>query len=225
LHGRESSIEDESSASGEEDDSYEEDSMDEFQGWPPELLLTPQPIRGLQHKQKRPVQGTSAGMAKEGSEGRGRGSVHTIVCEGGAGGFSSRLRGEGGGYEESGVGGGDSTASRNGPWDEPVRGCRGPGLESWGPKLNVWEPGLGIWGPEWGAGDRGWTGGDEVLGGDQFHQREGCSTKVGGWDPNFYDVGGCCRQYVGESSHGNDDISCGGLQDGIIYGDYFAGVN
>ena len=41
LHGHESSIEGESSSGDEEDDSYEEDTIDKFLDWPPEHLLTP----------------------------------------------------------------------------------------------------------------------------------------------------------------------------------------
>ena len=41
LHGRESCIEGQSSRGGEKDDSFEEDSIDEFLGWPSKLLLTP----------------------------------------------------------------------------------------------------------------------------------------------------------------------------------------
>jgi hypothetical protein len=242
----ESSIEGESSAGGEEDDSYKEDSMDEFLGWPPELLLTPQPTRGLQCKQRKVVEGTSVGMAKEGGEGRGRGSVHIVICEGRAGGFGSRLRGEGAGsgkeragstgdggpYGESGVGGATQRPPATAPGISPLGAVGGPGWAAggpgWAPRGSgsaPWGPGSAYGDPGWGAGDRGWARGDEVLGGDQFHQGEGCTTGVGGWDPNFFDVEGSSRQYVGESSHANDDRSCDGLQDGIIYGDYFAGVN
>jgi hypothetical protein len=226
LHGRESSIEGESSAGGEEDDSYEEVNLDEFLDWPPELLHIPQSTQGLQRKQRRVVEGTSAGMAKEGGEGRGWGSVHTAVCEGGAGGFGSRLRGEGAGSGEEGDG---SAREGEGPVERVGSGgatqrppAIAPGLS---PSGAAGGPGWAYGDPGWDAGDRGWAGRDEVLGGDQFHQGEGCSTGVGGWGPNFYDAGGCSRQYVEESSHANDDRSCDGLQDGIMHGDYFAGVN
>jgi hypothetical protein len=239
LYGHESSIEGESSAGGEEDDSYEEDSMDEFLGWPPELLLTPQPTWGLQRKQRRAVEGASARMAKEDGERRGRGSVHTAICEGGAGGFDSRLRGEGAGsgeegagsageegaYGENGVGGATQQLPATAPGISLSRIAGGPGWAAGGSGLAPRSPGSAYGDPGWGAGDRGWAGGDEVLGRDQFHQGEGCSTGVGGWGPNFYDVGRCSRQYVGESFHANDGRSCDGLQDGILHGDYFAGMN
>jgi hypothetical protein len=129
LYGRESSIEDESSIGSEEDDSYEEDNMDEFMGWPPELLLTPQPTRGLQRKQRRPMQGASAGMAKEGGEGRGWSSMHagmpSAVCEGRAGGFGSKLRGEGARSGEEGPGstreGGKAGSGGGGATQRPLR--------------------------------------------------------------------------------------------------------
>jgi hypothetical protein len=129
LHGRESSIEGESSAGGEEDDSYEEVNLDEFLDWPPELLHIPQSTQGLQRKQRRVVEGTSAGMAKEGGEGRGWSSMHagmpSAVCEGRAGGFGSKLRGEGARSGEEGPGstreGGKAGSGGGGATQRPLR--------------------------------------------------------------------------------------------------------
>jgi hypothetical protein len=79
MHGHESSIEGESFECGEEDDIFEKESMVEFFGWPPELLLTLQHRWGLHHKHGRYVQGESSGRkdkAEQRGERRGRGCLH-----------------------------------------------------------------------------------------------------------------------------------------------------
>jgi hypothetical protein len=79
LHGRQSSIEGESSTSAKEYDSCEEE---EFLGWPPELLFTPQYKQGLHQKKRKQIQGENSACrqkAQHSAEGRRQG----CQCEGG----------------------------------------------------------------------------------------------------------------------------------------------
>jgi hypothetical protein len=73
LQGRASSIEGESTEGGEEFYSSEEERMEEFLGWPPELLLTPQHKHGLHQRKRKQMEGESSARAQKGQEcGEGR---------------------------------------------------------------------------------------------------------------------------------------------------------
>ena len=79
LDGHESSIDDESSKSGEEDEFFEEELMEEFMDWSPELLFIPQYRRRLHHKKGKYEEGESS-VLKDKKEHYGEGGGQQCVC-------------------------------------------------------------------------------------------------------------------------------------------------